>query len=131
MNVQEQIKEWCKDGRFLRYANERMRNEITEVPENHVVTPEYEALDEGFEYDDRYAAPLAAYLTYRLHMAQLQKKPKVRIRGIWSVFVQVMTLAHYVHVFSDAFGALAAYLQDAVQPMLPDAYVLVLNGTSQ
>ena len=25
MNVQEQIKEWCKDGRFLRYANERMR----------------------------------------------------------------------------------------------------------
>ena len=21
MNVQEQIKEWCKDGRFLRYAN--------------------------------------------------------------------------------------------------------------
>ena len=44
MNVQEQIKEWCKDGRFLRYANERMRKEITEVPENHVVTPEYEAL---------------------------------------------------------------------------------------
>lgn len=38
MNVQEQIKEWCKDGRFLRYANERMRKEITEVPENHVVT---------------------------------------------------------------------------------------------
>ncbi len=31
MNVQEQIKEWCKDGRFLRYANERMRKEITEV----------------------------------------------------------------------------------------------------
>ena len=59
MNVQEQIKEWCKDGRFLRYANERMRKEIAEVPENHVVTPEYEALDEGFEYDDRYAAPLA------------------------------------------------------------------------
>lgn len=74
MNVQEQIKEWCKDGRFLRYANERMRKEITEVPENHVVTPEYEALDEGFEYDDRYAAPLAAYLTYRLQMAKLQKK---------------------------------------------------------
>ena len=33
MNVQEQIKEWCKDGRFLRYANERMRKEITEVAE--------------------------------------------------------------------------------------------------
>ena len=51
MNVQEQIKEWCKDGRFLLYANERMRKEITEVTENHLVTPEYEALDEGFEYD--------------------------------------------------------------------------------
>ena len=37
MNVQEQIKEWCKDGRFLRYANERMRKEITEVPENHEI----------------------------------------------------------------------------------------------
>ena len=78
MNVQEQIKEWCKDGRFLLYANERMRKEITEVPENHVVTPEYEALDEGFEYDDRYAAPLAAYLTYRLQMAKLQKKAQTR-----------------------------------------------------
>ena len=118
MNVQEQIKEWCKDGRFLRYANERMRKEITEVPENHVVTPEYEALDEGFEYDDRYAAPLAAYLTYRLQMAKLQKKAKVRKRGIWWVFVQVMTLGHYVHVFSDEFGALAAELQETVMPML-------------
>ena len=128
MNVQEQIKEWCKDGRFLRYANERMRKEITEVPENHVVTPEYEALDEGFEYDDRYAAPLAAYLTYRLQMAKLQKKAKVRKRGIWWVFVQVMTLGHYVHVFSDEFGALAAELQETVMPMLHDEYVMISRG---
>ena len=78
MNVQEQIKEWCKDGRFLRYANERMRKEITEVPENHVVTPEYEALDEGFEYDDRYAAPLAAYLTYRLQVAEKGESAQTR-----------------------------------------------------
>ena len=98
MNVQEQIKEWCKDGRFLLYANERMRKEITEVPENHVVTPEYEALDEGFEYDDRYAAP---------------------------------TLGHYVHVFSDEFGALAAELQETVMPMLHDEYVMMLNGKRQ
>ena len=117
MNVQEQIKEWCKDGRFLRYANERMRKEITEVPENHVATPEYEALDEGFEYDDRYAAPLAAYLTYRLQMAKLQKKAKVRKRGIWWVFVQ--------------FGALAAELQETVMPMLHDEYVMMLNGKRQ
>lgn len=131
MNVQEQIKEWCKDGRFLRYANERMRKEIAEVPENHVVTPEYEALDEGFEYDDRYAAPLAAYLTYRLQMAKLQKKAKVRKHGIWWVFVQVMTLGHYVHVFSDEFGALAAELQETVMPMLHDEYVMMLNGKRQ
>lgn len=131
MNVQEQIKEWCKDDRFLHYANERMRKEITEVSVNHVVTPEYEALDEGFECDDRYAAPLAAYLTYRLQVSKLQKKAKLRKRGIWWVFVQVMTLGHYVNVFSDEFGPLAAELQETVMLMLHDEYVMMLNGKRQ
>lgn len=128
MNVQKQIEQWCGDERFLRYANERMRKEITEVPENHLITPEYEALDEGFECDDRYAAPMAAYLTYRLQTAKLQKKARQRRRGIWWVFVQVMMLGHYVEVFSGEFGALLTELQETVMPMLHHEYVMMLNG---
>jgi len=131
MNVQEQIKEWCKDGRFLRYANERMRKEITEVPENHVVTPEYEALDEGFEYDDRYAAPLAAYLTYRLQMAKLQKKAKVRKRGIWWVFVQIVILRLYTEITTKEFEKLQKESYGAIIPMLHNEYVMKLNRIRQ
>lgn len=46
-------------------------------------------------------------------------------------YVQVMTLGHYVHVFSDEFGALAAELQETVMPMLHDEYVMMLNGKRQ
>lgn len=131
MNVQEQIKEWCKDGRFLRYANERMRKEITEVPENHVVTPEYEALDEGFEYDDRYAAPLAAYLTYRLQMAKLQKNRSKRRRGIWWVFVQIVILRLYTEITTKEFEKLQKESYGAIIPMLHNEYVMKLNRIRQ
>lgn len=131
MNVQKQIEKWCKDECFLRYANERMRKEITEVPENHKYDPEYEALDEGFENDDRYAAPMATYLSYRLQMAKLQKKAKQRRRGIWWVFVQVMMLGHYVQVFSEEFGPLLSELQETVMPMLHNEYEMMLNGKRQ
>lgn len=131
MNVQEQIKEWCKDGRFLRYANERMRKEIAEVPENHVVTPEYEALDEGFEYDDRYAAPLAAYLTYRLQLAKLQKNRSKRRRGIWWVFVQIVILRLYTEITTKEFEKLQKESYGAIIPMLHNEYVMMLNGKRQ
>lgn len=130
MNVQEQIKEWYQDRRFVNYVNMRVQEEIRHVSEQRP-DQKYKELDDAFDLDDRYFVPLTTYLTYRLQMAKLQKKAKVRKHGIWWVFVQVMTLGHYVHVFSDEFGALAAELQETVMPMLHDEYVMMLNGKRQ
>ena len=38
------------------HRNEREK-EVCEVTENHRIDPQYEELDEAFEYDDRYIAP--------------------------------------------------------------------------
>lgn len=58
MKLQEKIKSWCKDEKFMSFAQERARKEVCEVTENHRIDPQYEELDEAFEYDDRYIAPL-------------------------------------------------------------------------
>ncbi len=57
MKLQEKIKSWCKDEKFMSFAQERARKEVCEVAENHRIDPQYEELDEAFEYDDRYIAP--------------------------------------------------------------------------
>lgn len=56
MKLQEKIKSWCKDEKFMSFAQERARKEVCEVAENHRIDPQYEELDEAFEYDDRYIA---------------------------------------------------------------------------
>ena len=71
MKLQEKIKSWCKDEKFMSFAQERARKEVCEVAENHRIDPQYEELDEAFEYDDRYIAPLVTYLTYKLRLALL------------------------------------------------------------
>ena len=53
MKLQEKIKSWCKDEKFMSFAQERARKEVCEVAENHRIDPQYEELDEAFEYDDR------------------------------------------------------------------------------
>ena len=53
------------------------------MAENHRIDPQYEELDEAFEYDDRYIAPLVTYLTYKLRLALLQRNAGKRKRGIW------------------------------------------------
>ena len=73
MKLQEKIKSWCKDEKFMSFAQERARKEVCEVAENHRIDPQYEELDEAFEYDDRYIAPLVTYLTYKLRLALLQR----------------------------------------------------------
>ena len=73
MKLQEKIKSWCKDEKFMSFAQERARKEVCEVTENHRIDPQYEELDEAFEYDDRYIAPLVTYLTYKLRLALLQR----------------------------------------------------------
>lgn len=126
MEMQRKIEIWCRDERFLRYANKRMNEEITDVPENRLYDPEYEELDEAFETDDRYAAPLAAYLTYRLRLAKLYGNARKRRRGIWRVFVQMAMLGCYVQVF-EVFASLLAELQKEVMPMLHEEYMRKSN----
>lgn len=131
MNVQQKIEKWCKDEKFLQYANKRMNEEISDVPENHRLDAEHEELCEAFEWDNRYALPLATYLTYRLQVAKLQKNAKKRRRGIWWVFVQVAMQGHYVQVFSEEFGHLLTELQETVMPMLYTEYMQKLNSKRQ
>ena len=89
MKTKKRIEKWLADENFRRYAEKRMQEEITEVPENHTLDRKYEELDEGFECDDRYISPLVEYLAYRLHLARLCRNPHKRRRGIWWVFVHV------------------------------------------
>ena len=44
MNVQQKIEKWCRNERFVRYANERISEELVYAP-NHRIDPEYEELD--------------------------------------------------------------------------------------
>lgn len=126
MNIKRKIGMWLEDERFRQYAERRMREEITDVPENLVPDPRYEELDEGFERDDRYIVPLVEYLAYRLHMARLCRDPQKRRRGIWWVFVQISMQEPYKE-FADEFEPLVDELQDCIIPMLHDEYVKKLN----
>ena len=44
MKLQEKIKSWCKDEKFMSFAQERARKEVCEVTENHRIDPQYEEL---------------------------------------------------------------------------------------
>ena len=44
MKLQEKIKSWCKDEKFMSFAQERARKEVYEVAENHRIDPQYEEL---------------------------------------------------------------------------------------
>lgn len=127
MNLQKRIEKWCKDERFLRYANERMREEITNVPENHRCDPQYEELDEGFDGKDEYIGPLVTYLTYKLQLAKLQRNTSKRCGGIWWVFVQVAMQGYYVQVFAKDFDPLLTALHETIMPMLHGEYARLLN----
>lgn len=72
--IEKRIENWCKDARFVNFANRRMHQEITERLENGSYDALFEELDEAFDYDDRYIEPLVEYLTCRLHIAKLNKK---------------------------------------------------------
>ena len=57
MNVQEQIKEWYQDRRFVNYVNMRVQEEIRHVSEQRP-DQKYKELDDAFDLDDRYFVPL-------------------------------------------------------------------------
>ena len=125
MNIKRKIKKWLEDEGFRQYAERRMREEITDVPENLVPDPRYEELDEGFERDDRYIVPLVEYLAYHLHLARLCRNPRKCRRGIWWVFVQISMQEPYIDVFADEFEPLLDELHDCIMLMLHKEYLHV------
>lgn len=131
MNVQKKIEKWSKDERFLRYANERMRKEITDVPANHPSDPQYEELEERMDKYDGYIEPLVTYLTYKLQLAKLQRNRRKRSRDIWRVFVLVAMQGYYVEIFAKDFEPLQVALYEAIMPMLHKEYVRLSNGKKQ
>lgn len=131
MKLQEKIESWCKDENFMHYVQERVRKEMCESTESHRIDPEYEKLDEGFEYEDRYIVPLVTYLTYKLRLAVVQRSARKRKRGIWWVLVHVEMQGHYVKVFAADFEPLLAELREAFLPMLHTEYIQTLNGKSE
>lgn len=107
----------------MHFANRRMDEEISNGMMDYRPDPKYEALDEAFEWDDRYAVPLATYLTYRLQVATLQKNAQKRRREVWRVFVQTAMLGQYLQAFYGVFDNLLSGLQYAVMPMLHEEYI--------
>lgn len=128
MIMRKKIERWCMEEGFLLYAQERARKEVCKVAENHRIDPKYEELEEAFEYDDKYIVPLVAYLTYKLHLAVLERNAGKRKRDIWWVFVRVELLGFYVEIFPAEFADLLVGLRDTVMPMLHEEYIRSLDG---
>ena len=127
MKLQEKIKSWCKDEKFMSFAQERARKEVCEVTENHRIDPQYEELDEAVTWDNRYIVPMMTYLTYRLQLVKLQKNAKNRNRRIWWIFVHVIMREDYTQLFDGKFEKFLTELQDTVMTMLHDEYTRLSN----
>ena len=127
MKLQEKIKSWCKDEKFMSFAQERARKEVCEVTENHRIDPQYEELDEAVTWDNRYIVPMMTYLTYRLQLVKLQKNAKNRNRRIWWIFVHVIMREDYTQLFDGKSEKFLTELQDTVMTMLHDEYTRLSN----
>lgn len=126
MNVQQKIEKWCRNERFVHYANERISEELVYAP-NHRIDPEYEELDEAITWDNRYIVPMMTYLTYRLQLVKLQKNAKNRNRRIWWIFVHVIMREDYTQIFDRKFEKFLTELHDTVMTMLHDEYTRLSN----
>ena len=81
MELQKKFDKWLEDEKFVTFANKRLKDEILHVPENHLLDPKHEELEEGFENYDCYAAPLATYLTYCLQLAKCSRNANEAFGG--------------------------------------------------
>ena len=73
MKASKKLKKWYRDEQFVRYMHKRVNEEMRRAA-NQRLTAEYQVLNDGFDRDKQYIAPLTTYLTYRLQLARLQKK---------------------------------------------------------
>ena len=131
MKMKKKIENWGKDEKFMCYADKCMSEAFNDVVENQPLDPQYEELDEAFEWNDRYVVPLADYLTYRLHLAKLQKNPRKRRNGIFWVFTHVFMQGHYLHVFAEVFAPLVTELHETMMVMLHREYVNELKNKNR
>ena len=104
-------------------VNEEMRRAA-----NQRLTAEYQVLNDGFDRDKRYIAPLTTYLTYRLQLARPQKKVRKRKRGIWWVFIRVIVLGIYTEHFPREFEKLRQDLLEDIMPILHEEYLKWRNN---
>lgn len=130
MNVQKKFEKWYRDERFARYMNERVNEEMRRAA-NQRLTPEYQVLDTGFDWDKRYIIPLTTYLTYRLQLTKLQKNARKRRRGIWWVFIRVIVLGICTEHFPREFEKLRQALLEEIMPMLHEEYLQSPNRNNQ
>ena len=108
MNVQQKIEKWCRNERFVRYANERISEELVYAPNNRIV-------------------PMMTYLPYRLKLVKLQKNAKNRNRRVWWIFVHVIMREDYTQLFDGKFEKFLTELHDTVMTMLHDEYTRLSN----
>ena len=47
MELQKKFDKWLEDEKFVTFANKRLKDEILHVPENHLLDPKHEELEEG------------------------------------------------------------------------------------
>ena len=127
MELQKKFDKWLEDEKFVTFANKRLKDEILHVPENHLLDPKHEELEEGFENYDCYAAPLATYLTYCLQLAKCSRNAKKRKRGIWWVYVQVHILGFYTKVFACEFEYRVRMVNEEIMLILHSEYTQSLR----
>ena len=121
MKASKKLKKWYRDEQFVRYMHKRVNEEMRRAA-NQRLTAEYQVLNDGFDRDKRYIAPLTTYLTYRLQLARLQKKVRKRKRGIWWVFIRVIVLGIYTEHFPREFEKLRQDLLEDIMPILHEEY---------
>lgn len=119
MKIEKKIEKWRKDARFMEFAHQQMHLEYTRRLGSASLDPFFEELDEAFEYDDRYIAPLVEYLICLLHTALIRKDKE----GIWQVWFHVAMEGYYVQAFHKEFVPLLAELRTALMPMLHKEYL--------
>lgn len=127
MKTSKKLKKWYRDEQFVRYMNKRVNEEMRRAA-NQRLTAEYQVLNDGFDRDKRYIAPLTNYLTYRLQLARLQKKARKRRRGIWWVFIRVIVLGIYTEHFPREFEKLRQDLLEDIMPILHEEYLKWRNN---
>ncbi len=127
MKTSKKLKKWYRDEQFVRYMHKRVNEEMRSAA-NQRLTAEYRVLDDGFDRDKRYIAPLTNYLTYRLQLARLQKKARKRRRGIWWVFIRVIVLGIYTEHFPREFEKLRQDLLEDIMPILHEEYLKWRNN---